>query len=33
LLELANKYNISIVNDTNKKKTKKQLYDALIVSL
>jgi hypothetical protein len=33
LLELANKYNISIVNDTNKKKTKKQLYDALIVSV
>ena len=33
LLELANKYNIIIVNDTNKKKTKKQLYDALIVSV
>jgi len=31
LQDLANKYNISIVNESNKKKTKKQLYDDLVI--
>lgn len=31
LQDLANKFNINIVNDSNKKKTKKQLYDELVL--